>query len=295
MATKVTLCVLALLMLVPAGAIAGSTGQAAVGEIAGIVSITPVLARSALAVEIPLGPEDILSGFRWYNNDGTTSFPKVLVIPGQPGAIPDLEDAVLTMSSVSGLTQEWSEVRLAQPVSTDAGAIYVVYMMPAYEERDGVGASSGPGFGYLREPSGVSTYVSLDGQDWAGTGCHLAFAAIKQDVADGVGVLSGDADKSGFSTSGQPESGLYAASPNPANPSVRLEFGLKSAGRANLSIYNLRGQRVATLVDEALPAGYHHREWQGRDDGGRAVASGVYAARLQVAGQTWTVRLSLVR
>ena len=191
MATKVTLCVLALLMLVPAGAIAGSTGQAAVGEIAGIVSITPVLARSALAVEIPLGPEDILSGFRWYNNDGTTSFPKVLVIPGQPGAIPDLEDAVLTMSSVSGLTQEWSEVRLAQPVSTDAGAIYVVYMMPAYEERDGVGASSGPGFGYLREPSGVSTYVSLDGQDWAGTGCHLAFAAIKQDVADGEACSQG--------------------------------------------------------------------------------------------------------
>lgn len=64
--------------------------------------------------------------------------------------------------------------------------------------------------------------------------------------------------------------------PNPFNAQTSLEFGLAEATRVSLRIYDLRGTRVATLVDGVRQAGIHRIEWDGRDSSGRAVASGVY-------------------
>ena len=67
--------------------------------------------------------------------------------------------------------------------------------------------------------------------------------------------------------------------PNPFNPSTSINFSLVTAGKASVRIYDTQGRLVRTLVDEHFPAGNHSRTWQGRDDQGRAVASGVYLAR----------------
>jgi hypothetical protein len=74
-----------------------------------------------------------------------------------------------------------------------------------------------------------------------------------------------------------------------------ISFELPRAAAARLVAYDLRGRRVAELVDEVLPAGRHRVVWSGADDAGRSVASGVYLLRLEAAGERRTVRATLVR
>ncbi len=75
---------------------------------------------------------------------------------------------------------------------------------------------------------------------------------------------------------------LYPATPNPFNPRTTLSFDLPRDGRAQLTLYDLRGRKVVTLVDRHLTAGAHRAVWQGTDDHGRSAPSGVYLARLSV-------------
>ncbi len=85
--------------------------------------------------------------------------------------------------------------------------------------------------------------------------------------------------------------------PNPFNPRTRITFALPGPGavRARLTIYDLRGRRVAQLVDGSLRPGRHTVDWYGRDDGGGAVASGVYLCRLTAGGVVTERKMTLVR
>jgi len=62
-----------------------------------------------------------------------------------------------------------------------------------------------------------------------------------------------------------------------------------------LALYNLAGQKVVTLANGYREAGRHTARWDGRDDQGRALASGVYLYRLQAGAQVETRKLLLVR
>jgi hypothetical protein len=64
--------------------------------------------------------------------------------------------------------------------------------------------------------------------------------------------------------------------PNPFNPSTTIEFALPTASHVNITVYNVLGQKVRTLVDEYLPAGYKSVVWNGDDGYGRQIASGIY-------------------
>jgi len=64
--------------------------------------------------------------------------------------------------------------------------------------------------------------------------------------------------------------------PNPFNPITNIKFSLKTDSKVSLIIYNIRGQKVRTLVNDNLQAGYHSIVWNGRDDSGKNVSSGVY-------------------
>jgi flagellar hook assembly protein FlgD len=83
--------------------------------------------------------------------------------------------------------------------------------------------------------------------------------------------------------------------PNPFNPSTTIRFSLPQAGEAELSIFNLLGQHVATLVYGPQEAGPQVLQWNGTDDNGRELASGVYFYRLQAGPFHQTRRLVLVR
>ena len=83
--------------------------------------------------------------------------------------------------------------------------------------------------------------------------------------------------------------------PNLFNPRTTISFNLSTAGKATLSIFDVSGKRVRTLVDRNLEAGDHQFTWNGADDGGRPAAAGVYLYKLD-SGQVHEVkRMTLVR
>ncbi len=90
---------------------------------------------------------------------------------------------------------------------------------------------------------------------------------------------------------------LFAARPNPFNPSTRIQFELRGAGARGVSLclFDVRGRLVRTLVDAPLGPGFHAVAWTGNDDQGRAAPSGVYVARLRGPGLDARTRLVLVR
>ena len=83
--------------------------------------------------------------------------------------------------------------------------------------------------------------------------------------------------------------------PNPFNSDTLIGFTLPDRGAATLTIYNLLGQRVARLVEGEGNAGVHSIHWDGRDDRGRDVATGVYLYRLESATHVQTRKLVLLR
>ena len=78
---------------------------------------------------------------------------------------------------------------------------------------------------------------------------------------------------------------LHPSSPNPFNPRTQIAFDLPATSPVDLTIYNLRGVRVRTLVSGDVAAGAHVMTWDGTDDAGAAVASGGYVVRLQAGAK----------
>jgi plastocyanin len=71
--------------------------------------------------------------------------------------------------------------------------------------------------------------------------------------------------------------------PNPFNQSTKIDFVLKASGFTTLTVYDLLGRRVRTLVDANLSAGYKSVLWDGKGDSGNDVSSGIYFYRIKVA------------
>jgi len=83
--------------------------------------------------------------------------------------------------------------------------------------------------------------------------------------------------------------------PNPFNTSTVIRVRLPEASEVRLSIYNLLGQEIRRLIDGEMEAGTHSVQWDGRDDSGRVLASGVYLCRFQAGDFTQTKRIVLLR
>ena len=82
--------------------------------------------------------------------------------------------------------------------------------------------------------------------------------------------------------------------PNPFNPSTIIPYQLPTATHVRLEVFNLLGQRIATLVDEERAAGFHTATWHATDGSGRAVAAGVYIYRMTVGEERQTGRMVLI-
>jgi hypothetical protein len=83
--------------------------------------------------------------------------------------------------------------------------------------------------------------------------------------------------------------------PNPFNPTTRIAYSIPSAQFVSLKVYDLLGRHIRTLIDAGVPAGSHTVSWDGTDDGGSAVPSGVYIYRLITASFASTRKMILVR
>jgi pullulanase len=83
--------------------------------------------------------------------------------------------------------------------------------------------------------------------------------------------------------------------PNPFNPQTTIKYDLPESGPVRLSVFDVAGRLVRTLVDDTMPQGSHEAVWDGTDASRRAVGSGSYLARLEFGGKVEVVRMGLVR
>jgi hypothetical protein len=88
---------------------------------------------------------------------------------------------------------------------------------------------------------------------------------------------------------------LSEAYPNPFNPETNFKFSIAKVGNVKLSVYNILGQKVRTLLNSDLTAGSYTAKWDGRDDYGFSVSSGVYFFQLESGSFNMTKKMVLMK
>ena len=207
-----------------------------------------------------------------------------------------------------GPSSDWSQLTLEQPVTSSTGWIHAVFVIPSGGTYASEGAFGGPAIGYFVEGAGQAAYVSVDALDWSPV--HRDYGlAVEPVLASGSGKTGGQMlsklptwdgapkleDNEVKDRPEKPKTALLAPRPNPFNPRTEVRFSLEREGDASLVVYDARGRRVRTLVSAPLTAGLHTITWQGRDDRGGSVASGVYFLKMEFGGKVMTRRMTLVR
>lgn len=91
------------------------------------------------------------------------------------------------------------------------------------------------------------------------------------------------------------QNALLGNYPNPFNPNTTISYSLAKTAPVELCIYNLKGQKVTTLISDSKTAGLHQIAWNGTDTYGRAVGSGIYFVKMQIGKATLTRKLTLVK
>lgn len=100
---------------------------------------------------------------------------------------------------------------------------------------------------------------------------------------------------------GDPEAGppqataITAVYPNPFNPRTTIAFDLAEPGAIELAIYDLRGQQVRIIDAGLRSSGRYEATWDGHDEAGRAVPTGVYFCRLKTSTGSQSMKLTLTR
>jgi hypothetical protein len=92
-----------------------------------------------------------------------------------------------------------------------------------------------------------------------------------------------------------PQFVLEQNTPNPFNPTTAIGFSIPQRMEVDLTIFDVSGRRVVTLVHRTMPAGCSNVEWNGRDANGRAVSSGVYFYRLRSGSRVQTKKMVLLK
>ena len=88
---------------------------------------------------------------------------------------------------------------------------------------------------------------------------------------------------------------LYQNSPNPFNPETEIRFQLPETRHVILKIYNTLGHEIRTLMSRSFNAGYHSVRWDGKNNQGNPVSSGVYLYQIQVGRFNQIKKMSLLR
>jgi hypothetical protein len=88
---------------------------------------------------------------------------------------------------------------------------------------------------------------------------------------------------------------LHQNYPNPFNPSTIIKLDLPNPAHVRLDVYNVLGQSVKTLIDEHMTAGYHPVEWNGTDNSGQPVATGIYFYKVQAGDRIETKKMMLLK
>ena len=270
--------------------------------ITAVMTVQPTDGERFAAVELLLPQGQALSALSWYNNDASSPFAKVILMEAQEDLLPDLANTALILEEVEGPTLAYGTLTLETAVSSSSGRAWAIFVYPDESELTAKGLGGGVAVGIRESEAAARTFLSHGGEQWIRL-------AEPHEMAVSVTLVSGKMEVRSLAELAQEWADsevakqelpvtatvLHEPYPNPFNPRTTIRFDLKEAVHAKVAVYNLRGQRVRTVADEALPAGRYERTWQGDDSSGKSVASGLYFIRLEI-GETMQVRrVALVR
>jgi hypothetical protein len=83
--------------------------------------------------------------------------------------------------------------------------------------------------------------------------------------------------------------------PNPFNPTTQIRYALPQESHVSLTVYNMLGEEVAQLVNAVQPEGYYEVRWDGRNNRGVAVSTGVYIYRISAGNFVQTMKMVLLK
>lgn len=274
-----------------------------------VFQLDPLEAGMCVAIQIPVAPDQAVSGLSWYNSDSGATFPEVLVVAGYHGIAPNLAEAIVLLEMVQGNELSWSQVDFGQDVMSPTGVFYVIFRLPGFDGAQGPGV--GPGLGYEATDLSSSVFVKADGEDWfrmvtdkrllvdpvyaAGVGAKSANGGKRTVLMLAAPAATDEGGEAAEIASVPVSTELLAPYPNPFNPQVTIAYTLREAADVRISVYDVRGRRVRSFDVGFKPAGQHAEVWYGRDDGGRKQASGVYFVRLNAGQYEQTRRLLLMK
>jgi len=201
---------------------------------------------------------------------------------------------------------------LPAPPGSPAGAEQTLLLLA--DHPDGFGK-------YLQDIRGLDKVVTWtlrvvgSGDDGVGFGGLTGLAALGYQLevvgldcefrlmveSDGkIAMLAGEyqllASRLGEPSGLLPERCYLAANyPNPFNPRTTITYGLPAPAHVRLTVYNILGQEVATLIDGPRSAGHHQEDWNGCDNRNQPVSSGVYLYRLETGQFSQTRKMMLVK
>jgi hypothetical protein len=89
--------------------------------------------------------------------------------------------------------------------------------------------------------------------------------------------------------------GIYKAFPNPFNPHTNVIYGMDKNSHVQIEVFNVRGQRIRTLLDATVNKGWHTMQWNGKDQNGNNLPSGVYYLRMNVEGKSYSYKTTLMK
>lgn len=294
-----------ILAIVIVSSILAETAQATeIPEVEGVFGLNQITNQTSLSVWVPLEEDAVVTGVRWYQNDGNTRFPEILAQAGLLEWPGNVSNAVSMASDVEGSTSAWSELTFSQPITADCAGLYLYFRLPEGAAFLHEGIGGGFGLGYS-EGNGVrNSWFTGNNEDWnpMETSFKMAVEPIWESNKAIVDVLvlrlqdgSSSSEPIDESQILKPLVASLSTYPNPFNPRAKIKFVVPNSGVVDLRVYDLRGRLISVLVAEHLERGEHILSWDGRDQSGMKVSSGVYFARLKANSVSLNRRLVLLK
>ena len=138
----------------------------------------------------------------------------------------------------------------------------------------------------LVDAGGLSgSHISADGNTIAttdGSSIHLYFENSEIEIEEPMEILP-------------TRTILFDNFPEPFNSSTNIQFDIPNTAEIEISVYSLLGRKIRTLTDRTYEAGRYIISWNGRDESGNEVASGVYFYRLQMTGAVYSKKMLLIK
>jgi mannosyl-glycoprotein endo-beta-N-acetylglucosaminidase len=224
-------------------------------------------------------------------NDYTVRIGQLAVLDGSAG--PPSPPSGLTVDQFRLIDSFRGTLRLNWNHSPDPVYAYYVYHLHADSSRTFLGGT--PNNAYfvsqidrLGDEQRAVIQVEAVGQDFSRSVADTVSIAwdepvgVPQERDDEGSVLPGDF-------------GLHQNYPNPFNPGTRIRYQIPTACHLTIRIFNVRGQQVATLMDDRLQRGGYTAWWDGCDERGEKLSTGVYFCSLRAGSFEKTIKLLLIR